>query len=171
MREVLLPAKERAGRGELTILKPWLTPRASQVLSFGARHRKRVEAGDDLTNASVSLAPPRVPDAVSERQAPIVCIRPPRRSGPAPPGGPPFSDKAHGILRFEFGRPCPQARRFGVRRLPSNSRGFEEALEGDVARPQPRSTSRIPSGGFGRSGRPRDRGPRHPKMEVGNMAL
>jgi integrase len=28
MREILLPAKQRADRGELTVLKPWLTPRA-----------------------------------------------------------------------------------------------------------------------------------------------
>ena len=27
MREILLPAKERADRGELTVLKPWLTAR------------------------------------------------------------------------------------------------------------------------------------------------
>ena len=28
MREILLPAKERADRGELIVLKPWLTTRA-----------------------------------------------------------------------------------------------------------------------------------------------
>jgi integrase len=28
MRDILLPAKQRADRGELTVLKPWLTPRA-----------------------------------------------------------------------------------------------------------------------------------------------